>query len=158
IPAGGREPAAIAVTRTLLESEPRLHDQVSRNIDAADDRKVTSRSFVAYAASLFLRHAYENRCNAFDVRIALDLLINIAGQVEQSGPSLEHHGRGLVWTALGHDHHLEAQHVDALVYRAAVAQHKASEGHGHGYSQRDAGYCQSRTHRTPAQVLGGQRD
>src|SRR5262249_51461067 len=157
-PARGREPSAITVTRTLLESEPRLHDQVRRHIDAADDGKVTSRSFVADAASLFLRHAYENRRNAFDVRIALDLLIDIAGQVEQSGPSFEHHRRCLVGTALGHDHDLESQHVDALVDGAAIAEHEAPQRHGDGYSQRDTGYCQRRTYRAPAQVLGCQSD
>src|SRR6266446_4153791 len=54
------EPPAIGVTRALLESQPGLHDQVGRHIDAADDREVTGRSFVADAASLFLRHPDEN--------------------------------------------------------------------------------------------------
>ena len=48
----------------------------------------------------FCGDADEDRGDGFDLRIALDLVVGVGRQVEETGAALEHHGGGLVGAAL----------------------------------------------------------
>src|SRR6185503_7743520 len=113
---------------------------------------------IADAAALLLRHPDKDRGDALDLRIALYRLVGAAGKVEKTGPPLEHHGRCFVGTAFRHDHHLEAQHVDAFVDGAAVTQHKTAKRHRDRHSQGDTRNGQPCAYWPPPQILDRQHE